>query len=234
MPQWLSTPFPSDADLDTSIALVRLLTALFFGCLVAGSYRVTRGADESRGPLLTTLVLLTVLLCLTTIVIGSNLARAFGIVGALSIVRFRTVVRDTRDTAFVIFAVGIGMAVGAGYFLVPLVAVPITTVAAMIFLPSRGEIGRKRRREERSERAKQLRFTLTLRVERSFRELDAVEQLLAKHAQSFALEGIATARNGAALDRTYRLTLADDAATSVLFDALSRIEGLESIDLSRV
>jgi hypothetical protein len=46
-------------------------------------------------------------------VIGDNVARAFSLVGALSIVRFRTVVRDTQDTAYVIFAVAVGMAVGA-------------------------------------------------------------------------------------------------------------------------
>src|SRR2546430_13730647 len=46
----------------------------------------------------------------STQVIGDNVARAFSLVGALSIVRFRTVVRDTQDTAYVIFAVVVGMA----------------------------------------------------------------------------------------------------------------------------
>ena len=50
---------------------------------------------------------------MVTQVIGDNVARAFSLVGALSIVRFRTVVRDTQDTAYVIFAVVVGMAVGA-------------------------------------------------------------------------------------------------------------------------
>ena len=50
-------------------------------------------------------MLLTILIAMVTMVIGNNMARAFGLVGALSIVRFRTVVEDTRDTAFVIFAV---------------------------------------------------------------------------------------------------------------------------------
>src|SRR3712207_7596331 len=52
---------------------------------------------------------------MVTQVIGDNIARAFSLVGALSIVRFRTVVRDTQDTAYVIFAVAVGMAVGAGH-----------------------------------------------------------------------------------------------------------------------
>ena len=52
---------------------------------------------------------------MVTQVIGDNVARAFSLVGALSIVRFRTVVRDTQDTAYVIFAVAVGMAVGANH-----------------------------------------------------------------------------------------------------------------------
>ena len=59
-------------------------------------------------------MLLSILIAMVTQVIGDNIARAFSLVGALSIVRFRTVVRDTQDTAFVIFSVGVGMAVGAG------------------------------------------------------------------------------------------------------------------------
>ncbi len=52
----------------------------------------------------TTLVLLAALIAMVTQVIGDNVARAFSLVGALSVVRFRTVVKDTQDTAFVIMA----------------------------------------------------------------------------------------------------------------------------------
>src|SRR5439155_25798303 len=94
--------------------------------------------------LLPTLVLLTVLISLVTVVIGGSVARAFGLVGALSIVRFRTVVEDTRDTAFVIFAVAVGMGVGAGFLVEMLVALPVRAGAALAFrtrnpLPSADE-----------------------------------------------------------------------------------------------
>src|SRR4026209_160607 len=68
---------------------------------------------------------------MSTQVIGDNIARAFGLVGALSIVRFRTVVEDTRDTAFVIFAVVVGMAIGAGYSIVAGVRLPAVLLAAL-------------------------------------------------------------------------------------------------------
>jgi len=49
-------------------------------------------------------------------VIGNNLARAFGLVGAMSIIRFRTAVKDTIDIVFIFFALGIGMAAGVGLY----------------------------------------------------------------------------------------------------------------------
>src|SRR5207253_3672573 len=89
--------------------------ALALGCLVAWIYRRTRQGNEVAASFPVTLVLLSVLIAMVTQVIGDNVARAFSLVGALSIVRFRTVVRDTQDTAFVIFAVVVGMAIGAAH-----------------------------------------------------------------------------------------------------------------------
>lgn len=55
---------------------------------------------------------------LVIMVIGNNLARAFGLVGAMSIIRFRTAVKDTQDIVFIFFALATGMAAGVGLRLV--------------------------------------------------------------------------------------------------------------------
>src|SRR5579859_3808395 len=125
MPEWLNETFQVDVDLKLSLLAPRLAVALALGCAVAGVYRLTHGRrGEPAAGLTATLVMLTVLIALVTLVIGNSVARAFSLVGALAIVRFRTVVEDTRDTAFVIFAVALGMAVGAGFLRVPLIAIP--------------------------------------------------------------------------------------------------------------
>src|SRR6187402_859833 len=101
-----------------AVIVIRLIVATVFGAAVAFVYRRTRRMPASSFTI--TLVLLAILIAMVTQVIGNNVARAFSLVGALSIVRFRTVVRDTQDTAYVIFAVAVGMAMGANH---PLVAV---------------------------------------------------------------------------------------------------------------
>src|SRR6187431_3756201 len=140
MPDFLTAPFTSGPTVSPLEVLLRLLTAMVMGLIVAWVYRHTRSGSDFTASFPPTLVLLAILIAMVTQVIGDSVARAFSLVGALSIVRFRTVVRDTQDTAFVIFAVAVGMAVGAGY---PWLAVAgLVVVGGTVFLlkPRRANI----------------------------------------------------------------------------------------------
>ena len=84
--------------------LINLVTAFVLALVIAFTYRAThRGLSYSQSFVLT-LIFVTVITAMVVMVIGNNLARAFALVGAMSIIRFRTVVKDTKDTAFVFFA----------------------------------------------------------------------------------------------------------------------------------
>ncbi|MFM8579880.1 MAG: DUF4956 domain-containing protein, partial [Planctomycetaceae bacterium] len=132
MPDWLSA-LPTDPEqVALPLLLSRLGAAVLLGLGVAGFYKGSHGRDRgATAGLATTLVLMSVQIALVSIVIGSSVARAFSLVGALSIVRFRTVVDDTRDTAFVIFAVVEGMAAGAGLFVVGALGLPMVGLLAL-------------------------------------------------------------------------------------------------------
>src|SRR5690348_15268879 len=134
MPDFLKSPFvngPSVAPVDV---LARLILALALGGLVSWIYCRTRKHEPIAPSFPTTLVLLSVLIAMVTQVIGDNVARAFSLVGALSIVRFRTVVRDTQDTAYVIFAVVVGMAIGAKNPWVAIIGLGIVGFAAFVMM----------------------------------------------------------------------------------------------------
>src|SRR6478752_4495105 len=113
------------------LMFVRLVLALALGLAIAWVYKRARSADGEAESFGVTLVLLTILIAMVTQVIGDNVARAFSLVGALSIVRFRTVVRDTVDTAFVIFAVAVGMAVGAAHPWLAVAGIVVTGLAGV-------------------------------------------------------------------------------------------------------
>src|SRR5947209_2550324 len=115
MPEWLDAAIPTAAELPAALLFGNLGQSAILGVAVAVIYLLTqRKGRREAVPFVATLVLLTILIAMVTRVIGDNTARAFSLAGALAIIRFRTVVDDTRDTAFVIAGVVTGMAVGAG------------------------------------------------------------------------------------------------------------------------
>jgi len=100
--------------------VVNTVVAFLLGLFISGIYRATHREMSTSFSFVNTLVLLSMLMALVMMVIGNNIARAFGLAGAMSIIRFRTAVKDTRDTAFVFFALGAGMAAGTGNILLAL------------------------------------------------------------------------------------------------------------------
>lgn len=117
---------------------LRVAGAGLLGAVVALLYWHSRSRDTRTSGFAHTLVLLAPLIAMITIAVGQNVAAAFTLVGTLAIVRFRTAVRDSRDMAFVIFSVAVGMAMGALNLLVASCGVAI--VGGMILLLRRLEV----------------------------------------------------------------------------------------------
>jgi hypothetical protein len=205
-------------------AAKRLGAAFAMGCVSALTYRLTMRHKGVNDAFLATLVLLALLVALVTVVINDNLARAFSLVGALAIVRFRTVVEDTRDTAFVIYSVVLGMAAGlgwAGYLpYVPMMTMPAVFVVAWFFRP-KAEVVEDRTREAR----------LVLRLGAVKPPEEPVRQALEKHLGGGRLIALGTARGGSALDVTYAVALPGPEVAVALLAELSRIEGVQSVEL---
>ena len=101
--------------------LYSLVVSFVCGLVISFVYRVTyKGPNYSR-TFVSSLIVLTIITSLVLLVIGNNLATAFGLVGAMSIIRFRTAVRDVQDIVFIFFSLGIGMASGVGLYMVAVI-----------------------------------------------------------------------------------------------------------------
>lgn len=124
--------------------LIRLGGAALFGAAAAVLHRWSCRYREGAPGLGSTLMLLSILIAMVTMAIGDQAAKAFTLVGTLAIVRFRTPVRDIRDTAFVILSVGLGLAMGAGAYRVAIfgtILVAAVVVALTFWSASRGRHG---------------------------------------------------------------------------------------------
>ena len=207
------------AGLTLELVGLRLIQAACLGFLVAAVYFATQRKKKAEASsFVATLVLLTVLIAMVSQVIGESVARAFSLVGALSIVRFRTVVEDTRDTAFVIFAVIVGMAAGADRINVALIGIPIVAVVAVVLsLWGRDPEGAKRP-------------TLVVKLAVGLDPDATIGAVLAKHLAEFKLTGTETAKAGAVLELTYAVLPKPTATAVAVVTELHKTEGVAGVE----
>ena len=208
------------------VVLVRLISALVLGGVVALVYRFTRTESEVAPSFTATLVLLSILIAMVTQAVGDNVARAFSLVGALSIVRFRTVVRDTQDTAFVIFAVAVGMAIGAGYPWLAVAGIAVVAIAAFALKAQNGVPSASSADGEP--------FELQVRLGIGHDPQRVVGPALDQYAADRRLMSIATARRGMAVDATFRAALRNTASADTLLRELNKTEGVQAVSLKRI
>ena len=117
---WFANQLSSFTPLNVAIAL---LAALIASIIIALVYKKTyRGVLYSPSFTLT-LILLTLVTTPVVMAIGSNVALSMGMVGALSIVRFRTAVKDPLDTAYMFWAITMGILIGCNAYVIAVVAV---------------------------------------------------------------------------------------------------------------
>jgi len=224
MLEWLNALLnalvPGQADIPAAKLVARLIQAAVLGAAVAAVYFLTqRKTRTEAAPLVATLVLLTVLIAMVTVVIGENLARAFGLAGALSIIRFRTVVDDTRDTAFVIAAVVAGMAIGSDLLAVALAGLPVVALAAWLLSTWARRGG-----------ATAAEATLVVRLGIGLDPAAVLNAALSRHLEAFRMVSAGTARQGAALELTYRARLRAGASVVALIGELNRVEGVQGVE----
>jgi uncharacterized membrane protein YhiD involved in acid resistance len=117
----------SVTDVVLSLVLSFVLTA-FIGWI----YRTTHRGVSYTQSYVQTLVLMGMVTSIIMLIVGSNIARAFSLVGALSIIRFRNAVKETRDVGFIFFAMAIGMATGTKFYLLAVIAAVIISLVILI------------------------------------------------------------------------------------------------------
>jgi uncharacterized membrane protein YhiD involved in acid resistance len=221
MPDFLNSPDTQKEAVHAAQVCGRMIIAALLGFVVSLIYRKTRKPAEVVASFPTTLVLLCTLIAMVTQVIGESVARAFSLVGALSIVRFRTVVRDTQDTAYVIFAVAVGMAVGAHAPWVGMIGMCVIGVTAFLL--------RKREVMTTGGRAP---FILQVRVVLG-QDLEPLKLVIEQFVEAHDLLGMETAKQGSSLDVSYEVHLKKGTSPTEMVRALNKTEGVQSVELQK-
>jgi uncharacterized membrane protein YhiD involved in acid resistance len=105
-----------------------LFMGLILGLIISYTYQKTHKGFLYSQEFAHNLIIVCIIISLIISVIGTNIARAFSLAGALSIIRFRSSVQTPRDIAFIFFAMGAGLACGAGLFLPAIIFVVLLSL----------------------------------------------------------------------------------------------------------
>lgn len=116
-------------DIVIVMALSFILSA-FIGWI----YKITHRGTSYTQSFVFTLVINGMVVALVMMIVGSNIARAFSLVGALSIIRFRNAVKETRDVGFIFFTMAIGMAIGTKFYLLAVVGAVVISLMILVMM----------------------------------------------------------------------------------------------------
>ena len=199
-------------NLTSSITFFDVATALFLSfalSLVIGwVYRGThRGVSYSQ-QYVHTLVMMGTVVSLIMLIIGSNVARAFALVGALSIIRFRNAMKETRDVGFIFMAMAIGMAVGTRFYLLAIFAT--AALSAFVVLLTRFNLFAK----EITERILRIRFPVDRDYEQAF------EQPFRTYLDEYRVISVETVNAGVLQEVVLSVVLKKNTNPSTLLEAL--------------
>jgi uncharacterized membrane protein YhiD involved in acid resistance len=113
------------------VVLVMVLSFVL-SAFIGWIYKITHRGTSYTQSFVFTLVLNGMIVAVVMMIVGSNIARAFSLVGALSIIRFRNAVKETRDVGFIFFTMAIGMAIGTRFYLLGVIAAIVISLVILL------------------------------------------------------------------------------------------------------
>ena len=118
MREYLSQVLQKGSTLTVEETIMHIVMALIFGIVIFISYKLSHTGTIYSKKFNVSLIILSTITGMVMTVIGNNIALSLGMVGALSIVRFRTAIKDSRDTVYIFWAIIVGICAGVGEYMV--------------------------------------------------------------------------------------------------------------------
>lgn len=196
-----------------------LLVSFLCGIVISLVYRYVYKGPSYSVTFVNSLVILSMITSVVILVIGNNLARAFGLVGAMSIIRFRTAVRDVQDIVFIFFSLGIGMAAGVGLYAIAVTGTLLINLA--IILLSIFNFGHAHKRE----------FLLQLTYTSSEDNEAVIEKIMKKHCRKLKLVNLKNVGTDDVLEAFYHVSLKQEKKNSLLVSDLNATQIVHNVNL---
>jgi uncharacterized membrane protein YhiD involved in acid resistance len=200
--------------------IVAMLLSVVLNLAIAALYRITYKGTRYSQDYVQTLIIIGVVTTILIMVVSGNGAIAFGMFAAFSVIRFRRNLGQSRDLAFVFFAMAIGMVVGARQY--PMAVIITVIVGTVIFILTKSDAFAPRR-------ASHL-LTLRMTSEMDFEEL--LKPIFEEFTDQTQLVSVSSAQAGMMTELRYGLQLKSGVSTSRLLEALNHTCGNNRVILT--
>lgn len=182
-------------------------------------YRVSYKGPGYSDSFVNSIIFLSLITTLVIMVIGNNLARAFGLVGAMSIIRFRTAIKETMDIVYIFFGLAIGLAAGVGYH--RLAVVGALLIGTILFLFSKTNLFTLRKEQYL------LQFSFFLGEEKAAQYLTVLENFCSR----YEIINIKTAEEVSLAEYAYYVSFKKKSNANKFIEELRNVSGVKNINL---
>lgn len=198
-------------------ALITIFVSLALGGIISFTYMKTNDQSYSQGFALT-MVLLPAIVAIIILLIGSNIARAFSLAGAFSIIRFRSAPGNPKDIAFVLFTMAAGLASGTEHYDYAVLFTLILCI--LMFVLNRFNFGARNSRQK----------TLKVTIPENLSYEEAFAEVFGYFGVAYELKKIRTTELGSLYELVYEVTLHEEVDQKQFLDAIRTRNG--NLDLS--
>ncbi|WP_308635232.1 DUF4956 domain-containing protein [Paenibacillus silvisoli] len=205
-------------ELTFANAILSFVVALLLGGLISFTYRKTQHAHSPSFTL--TMMILPAIVAIIIMLIGSNIARAFSLAGAFSIIRFRSAPGDSKDISYVLFSMASGLACGVGAYGYAVLFTAL--LCGLMFVLNAMKFGTN----------KDMFKTLKVTIPESLSYEEALGEVFFMHDIQYELKKVRTTELGSLYELVYSVKLGANTNQKEFLDAVRTRNGNLDISLT--
>jgi uncharacterized membrane protein YagU involved in acid resistance len=200
--------------------LITILLSVILGGVISATYKLTTESSEYSKNFFLTLILIPAVIAAIILLIGSNVARAFSLAGAFSIIRFRSAPGNPKDITYVLFSMAAGLACGVGAYLYAVIFTVVLCVLMVVFYKMKlGE-------------TKKSKYSLKITIPESLNFKGVFDEILQGYTTDYKLNKVKTVDMGSLFELSYSLTVKDDTDIKEFIDKIRCRNGNLTVLLS--
>lgn len=203
-----------------SNALIVIISSIILGLIISLSYMKTNKKSGYNSGFITTLVMLPLIISIIILLVGNNVARAFSLAGAFSIIRFRSAPGDPKDISYVFFTLAVGLSCGMGYIGYAVIFTVVLCALMLILNFFKFGVNKSESME------------LKITVPEDLNYEDAFKEILNNYTKAWKLDRIRTRDFGALFELNYKINLPENISQKKFLDELRCRNGNLNISLT--